>query len=193
MWSWTSIILQWFSYAMASLKTSKRKTLCVNSDINIDLQFLEEEQNCILLQQKASKPPAVGISFWPKTLPFFIGIAFSIASVCEWLGGIASSSLLSIFFIWCDKSMGDHIWVEKLYFSWTNKNKKQTHLQWLTLPFPSFLTATHQASHSHIYTNFQLVEGLSWILWLVGQISHTVVACSWVVLCFLAVLCVWDK
>lgn len=193
MWSWTSIILQWFSYAMASLKTSKRKTLCVNSDINIDLQFLEEEQNCILLQQKASKPPAVGISFWPKTLLFFIGIAFSIASVCEWLGGIASSSLLSIFFIWCDKSMGDHIWVEKLYFSWTNKNKKQTHLQWLTLPFPSFLTATHQASHSHIYTNFQLVEGLSWILWLVGQISHTVVACSWVVLCFLAVLCVWDK
>jgi len=48
---------------MASLETSRRKTLFVNSDINIDLQFLEEEQNYALLQRKASKPLAVEISF----------------------------------------------------------------------------------------------------------------------------------
>lgn len=64
MWSWTFTILflQWFSYLMASLETSRRKALCVSSDINMDLQYLGEKQGCVLLQRKASNYFAVGIS-----------------------------------------------------------------------------------------------------------------------------------
>lgn len=47
---------------MASLGTSRRKALCVSLDISMDLQYLGEEQGCVLLQMKASNHSAVGIS-----------------------------------------------------------------------------------------------------------------------------------
>lgn len=93
-WSWTFIILflQWFSYMMSSLETSRRKVLCASSDINMDLQYLGEEQGCVLLQRKASNRSAAGISYLIYC-HFAMGLC-SLVFQSEWLEGIVFSSVL---------------------------------------------------------------------------------------------------
>lgn len=58
---YNSFFFQWLSYAKSSSETSRRKALFVRSAVDMDLQYMGEEQHYILLQQKASKHSAVGV------------------------------------------------------------------------------------------------------------------------------------